>query len=180
MPRIELVGERFGRLTVKAYSHTVDGRCYWVCQCDCGGAAYCTTNKLTSGRARSCGCLRSELSAARTRARTKHGHSRDHEVTGEYRSWTCMKSRCLHPSNPKFSIYGGRGVTVCARWMHSFENFLTDMGPKPTRKHTIDRIDPHGNYEPANCRWATPLEQRHNRRGHKGAEVTGAIYPESK
>lgn len=90
-----------------------------------------------------------------------------------------MKARCLYPSSTKFALYGGRGIAVCARWESSFENFLADMGPKPTPIHTLDRIDPNGNYTPENCRWATPLEQRHNRRGHKGAELTNAIYPRS-
>lgn len=88
--------------------------------------------------------------------------------TPEYKSWSGMKSRCYTKSHKRYPLYGGLGVTVCARWLESFANFLTDMGPKPTPKHSIDRYpDPFGNYEPDNCRWATQTEQCRNRRNTK-------------
>lgn len=78
-----------------------------------------------------------------------------------------MKGRCHHPATRDYHLYGGRGIRVCARWESSFEAFLTDMGRKPSPKHSIDRINPDGDYEPGNCRWATPLEQSANRRDRR-------------
>jgi hypothetical protein len=113
------------------------------------------SHHLKRGLIKSCGCLQRETVGEIART---HGQS----LTATYISWTGMKSRCFNKRQPNFQHYGAKGVTVCNRWLQ-YENFLADMGERPVGK-TLDRIDPVGNYEPNNCRWATPMEQTHNRR----------------
>lgn len=91
----------------------------------------------------------------------------------EWRSWSGMLNRCKNPSARCYNRYGGRGIIVCERWQDSFENFLADMGRKPTPRHSLDRIDNDGNYEPSNCRWATPSEQQRNRADNRIVQVDG-------
>lgn len=111
-----------------------------------------------------------------TRYRTVHGESRNQRTgqpaTPEYCAWTQMRDRCRRQSHPGYELYGGRGITVCARWS-SFQNFLADMGRRPSSSHSIDRIDNDGNYEPGNCRWATPKEQASNRSPNRFVEIEG-------
>lgn len=94
---------------------------------------------------------------------TKHGHARVGAKTAEYRIWCAMRERCNYDKHVEFERYGGRGIKVCERWA-SFANFLADLGPRPTPAHSIDRLATDGNYEPGNCRWATPSEQQRNKR----------------
>ena len=102
-------------------------------------------------------------------------------LTPEYRIWNDMKKRCYSPSSTAFHNYGARGITVCDRWRENFDHFLTDMGPKPSPKHSIDRINNDGHYEPGNCRWTTPDVQANNnrrnqRREHNGQTMTLAQW----
>ncbi len=109
----------------------------------------------------SCGCLRIE-------AHTTHGATVNQQTTPEYRAWFGMKQRCYYKTHIQFKDYGGRGIRVCDRWRDSFENFLADMGPRPSRAYSLDRFpDMHGDYEPSNCRWATSSEQHRNRRNNR-------------
>jgi hypothetical protein len=146
-----LLGQRFGRLTVTSHVGVRHGKHHWACTCDCGGSATVPTGALRSGNTRSCGCLH-------VATVTTHGHSR----SSEYRIWLTMIQRCDNPRAAAYDRYGGRGIRVCERWLQSFENFLEDVGPRPSLEHSIDRIDNDGHYEPGNCRWATKLVQVRN------------------
>lgn len=153
--------EQFGRLTVigEAEDHIqARGKRYRrvVCRCSCGTEKLVLWQTLTSGYARSCGCLRMEMHLTRsaTAARRREQHP------GTYGSWVQMRSRCNDPGANGYARYGGRGIKVCSRW-DSFDEFLADMGERPLGC-SIDRIDCDGNYEPSNCRWATGAQQRNN------------------
>jgi hypothetical protein len=102
---------------------------------------------------------------------TTHGM----KFTAEYRAWQNMKNRCLNKNTTQYKDYGGRGIEVCSEWLECFENFFKDMGKKPSEKHSIDRIDNNGNYEPSNCRWSTRSEQNSNTRQNNFFEYKGAI-----
>lgn len=155
------VGQKFGRWTtveLRRGSRTME----WACACACGNTASLEPSALLSGKSRSCGCLRRDVSRAKSR---RHGHTVGRAPTRTYGTWQKMKARCLNAECPDFVRYGGRGITVCERWL-DFEHFLADMGECPPRL-TIDRVNNDGNYEPKNCRWATRTEQNRNKRTTK-------------
>lgn len=153
-----IAGQRFGRLTVVQMSpeRTPHGAVKWDVKCDCGTEKSVVGLSLKRGVTTSCGCAHKEQLAARS---TKHGGSR----SAEYSTWCGMLNRCRNANGEDFHHYGGRGITVCDRWT-DFANFMADMGPKPTPKHSIERSDVDGHYEPGNCRWATQHEQVRNLR----------------
>lgn len=153
--RIDLTEKQFGRLRVQGYAGLFNGKVFWACRCECGKDACVAGHLLRSGKTTSCGCYRAELMS---KTKRKHGMS----CTPEWNVYSSMKSRCLNPADPKFRNYGGRGITVCARWLESFSNFYADMGPRPMGR-SLDRIDVNGNYELINCRWATATQQAQNK-----------------
>ncbi len=160
MPKlIDLTGLRFGRLVVGKHAETNGRRHKWECRCDCGIDTIVAGNNLKSGNTSSCGCIRSEKSRAR---RLTHGKRH----APEYITWASMRSRCSKPSNKSFPRYGGRGIRVCKRWAR-FENFIADMGERPSPSYTLDRRNNNSDYKPSNCRWATKQEQANNRRSNR-------------
>jgi hypothetical protein len=176
----DLHGRKFGRLLVIGLAPTSTTRDRkWLCRCDCGRDAVVRTGALADGRQESCGCLHSERTAARNVRRTRHGHARKAGASAEYAAWSALRRRCLNPDDRQFAHYGGRGITVCERWLESFDAFVADMGPRPSPLHSIDRIDNDSGYEPGNCRWATAEVQNRNKRGSKLCQVAVCLIRHS-
>jgi hypothetical protein len=161
--RLELIGKKFHRLTVVSFVEMRGKHSYWICKCECGKETITRRNNLMTGHTKSCGCFQKEkLSEETIRRNTTHGKRH----SAEYNSWRGMVQRCTNTKQEKYATYGARGIKVCERWL-KFENFYQDMGDKPSPKHSIERIDNEGNYEPSNCKWATPIEQMNNTRRNK-------------
>lgn len=164
------IGQRFGRLVVLETWRPVDKQNAKArCRCDCGVQKDFQLSNLITGRTRSCGCLYKEV---RGQQSFKHGACH----TPEYNSWATMRQRCLNEQNTSFRHYGSRKIGICERW-NDFSAFLEDVGPKPSPSHSLDRIDPNGNYEPGNVRWATKKEQARNRRNVRVVEAFGERAP---
>ena len=160
-------GDRFGRLTVVGNdAHILSGNRRlraMQCLCECGTKLIARLDHLRSGATSSCGCLRREFHSRRLR---KHGCAIKGRQSSEYRIWVGMITRCTNQNCDAFPRYGGRGITVCGRWRESFENFLADIGTRPSKSHSIDRINNNKGYEPGNVQWATTKQQARNRRSN--------------
>lgn len=162
-PRLELAGRQFGELTVLGRSHQDAHQAWvWSCQCSCGARVSVRGSTLAAGRTSAC------ASCASKKSSTTHGAT----GTPLYLRWRAMLDRCERPENRAWRNYGGRGISVCARW-HAFEQFAADMADGFDPALELDRINPDGNYEPGNCRWATRVEQQNNRRNNHRVEFRG-------
>lgn len=151
-----------------------------VCQCKCGMLSVQKNCRLKI--VKSCGCWQKDHPTVIL----KHGYRRTGTSKPEYNVWDAMKQRCLNTNCVNYENYGARGITVCERWINSFAAFIEDVGPRPSDKHSLDRINNNGNYEPSNVRWATRDIQNSNRRSYsryagnlnitKAAETSGIPY----
>lgn len=168
---VDLRGQRFERLLVMSrYEETATRERFrnamWLCQCDCGTKKLVAGANLTTGNTLSCGCLHREQFGSRQR---RHGMTK----SPEWRSWSQMIQRCHNAKNGSYRNYGGRGITVCNEWRGSFGRFFADIGPKPSREHSLERVDNDLGYSPSNCRWASRAEQTRNRRNNNLIEFEG-------
>lgn len=158
MKFIDITGQKFGRLTALSVSHrNADHKICWNVVCDCGTRFTVNGKSMKNGNTKSCGCLQREIIG---------NNARTHGRTGDsiYTIWALMRKRCSETAAPHCKKhYYDRGIRVCERWQ-VFENFVSDMGERPSPNHSIDRIDNSGNYYPENCRWATAHQQSRNTR----------------
>jgi hypothetical protein len=166
-----LTGIKFSRLSVINQNQisTLAGKARWDCICDCGNKVTVIGSSLVSGNTSSCGCLHKEIL---TENNTIHSMS----SIPEYDIWKSIIQRCTNSNNDSYANYGGRGITVCDRWLNSFEAFYEDMGSRPSSDHSIDRRENNGNYEKNNCYWATRIEQNNNKRNNVFYEYRGNNY----
>lgn len=161
---LSLIGKKINFLTIKDVFYRKQkklksrSRLYASCICDCGNIKIIRMDCILDGNSQSCGCLWKKNCTNR-----KHGASHGKTFMPEYKVWTGMKMRCQNPKAHGYKYWGGRGIKLCERWQ-VFENFIEDMGPRPSKNYSIDRINNDGHYEPGNCQWVTIDTQRKNKR----------------
>lgn len=165
-----LVGKKFNKLIVESLDYVKQTKwgtvLYWVCKCECGNTKSIRRDHLVLNKTLSCGCHRKQL-----QTNLQHGECTNKYRTKEHSIWTGIKKRCFGEYDISYKHYGGRGITLCDRWLN-YENFLADMGRCP-KGMSIERIDVNGNYEPSNCKWATAKEQGLNKRTSLGIVIDG-------
>lgn len=166
-----MIGRKFGKLTVlEELTKRKHGNKVYKCVCDCGNTIDVIGYSLKTGNTKSCGCLKQEN--AFILGKNKRTHGKTHNPL--YRNWLCMKARCYNKSDNHYSDYGKRGVKVYDEWLHNFQVFYDWAISHGYHKGlTIDRIDVNGDYEPSNCRWATPKQQARNRRSNRNYTING-------
>ena len=168
------IGKRFGSLVV--INETPQKRegvqgIYWQCQCDCNAVIWANSLELSRGSRRTCGAK------IHNQRFLKHGNCTDYTRSNEYSSWLHMRERCLNSQVPDYSEYGAKGITICSRWANDFSAFLKDMGEKPSKHHTLGRIDNSQGYTPSNVRWESPRQQNLNKKNNRLVKINGVTKP---
>ncbi len=163
------VGEKYGRLTVISFDKKVLDKglkrnylnYYWNCKCECGNIKSIGYRTLIYGNTKSCGCLNKE-----GLSNLKHGYAKTNKISPEYNSWYGMIQRCTNINHASYHNYGKKGITVCESWL-KFENFIKDMGNKPGKEYSIDRIENDLGYCKENCKWSSRKEQNNNQSSNR-------------
>lgn len=174
-----LIGKKFNKLTIIKYMGKDKWGHRWLCLCECGNQKEISENNIKTGQVKSCGCLKNKI---------KHGHTANGKQSKTYMAWKHMKHRCYNKNNPKYKDYGGRGITVCGRWLdkeNGFLNFLKDIGKIPEGKE-LDRINNNklkDGYSPENCKLSTRKQQCRNMRNNhlipfNGKKLTASEWSE--
>lgn len=163
--KLDLTGQRFGRLVAIEQGEHYRLEIQWICQCDCGRKLLTRGYSLRIGKTKSCGCRLEEIKQS--------SHALGGKQTAEYRAWYAMRQRCNSPNHIGYKHYGERGISVCDRWS-DFGNFLEDMGPKPEQTLSVERLNNSKGYSPDNCKWGTRIEQANNKRNNTVIEFNGA------
>jgi hypothetical protein len=165
----DITGQRFHKLVALEHAGYREGakcrKSLWKCICDCGREAIVAYVELTAGATKSCGCIIGQH-------KRTHGATVGGKPSPEFMAWGSLRARCENPHSRSYKDYGARGIKVCERWA-TFENFLADMGPRPSPAYSIDRRDNNGNYEPGNCHWTTRVAQSNNRRSSRFLTING-------
>lgn len=173
--KVDLTDMVFGRLTIlqESIKRAKDGRVMWFCRCSCGRISLVRGSQLTRGRISSCGCLRDERTVSRS---TKHGEAKRKHVNDVYFIWQGIKARCYNKNHISYERYGGRGIKMCDEWLNDFVCFNKDMGARPSKIHSVERIDVNLGYSKQNCYWATDIEQSKNKSSTKKYDFRGGRY----
>ena len=169
----DITGKKFGRWTAIKEDRIAVHEVHWICQCECGVTRHIPRARLLSGESRSCGCLRNEHVSA---AKTTHGGTRKSGPQKEYGVWRAMIQRCTSEKCSAFKNYGGRGITVCQRWLESFPNFYEDMGMRPNSGMCLERKNNDLGYSKENCIWATRTSQANNTRTNVFVQHNGESH----
>jgi len=174
------IGARFNRLVVLELDTPYKGHTMYKCRCDCGTVKSIRASALLKDNTLSCGCYNIELITKLGKSSKIEGvRDENNKTTTEYHSYAHMKGRCYTKTNKKYKNYGARGIIVCDRWLNSFENFLADMGKKPSPDLSIERVDVNGNYELSNCIWGTEEEQASNKTNSVHLYYNGTRYTQA-
>lgn len=168
----DFTNKTINNILLLSFSHKKSNKRYWICKCFCGNEFTTVALDVKYEHTTSCGCkIKEHLKSGK--ARRTHGKRK----SLEYNTWAKLKDRCYNKNDKKYKDYGGRGITVCDTWLNSFQQFLEDMGEKPSPKHSIERKDNNGNYCKENCVWETKKKQAINRRNTTFIEYNGEIKP---